>query len=137
MKKALVYLVLSVLVFVCISFIYKFYESVEAISYSESEMQKIAWDGLVEKDKKIVLKAANNDQNEVWKNSKVERAYWKDIGTLYVLNNNPIKDVWLWYKRDDVAVRVTFSTQFDGFLGPIGVYIDPETKKVLGFDLLM
>lgn len=75
------------------------------IKTSAAEYREIAWQSLTE--------AEQDSVTVEWRSAPVnfDDQYWE---------------------TGEDAVSVTFNTKDDSFLGPIIVYIDPETKVVLG-----
>lgn len=144
MRKSLFAVGLICILMVSI-FVLRLIQSNKEIHFDEMEMRTIAWNSLNESEKNSVLNAgkglSNTEHNEthnpeIWKNSKVEIVKWKDIPmALPSTNQNIFKKLWLWYKNNDKAIRIDFNTSMDGLLGSIGIYLDPRTKKIIGYDL--
>lgn len=87
--------------------------SSDAVSHLENEKyRQIAWNDLSDQQKETVIIAV--DEAKVNRNDTYTRP----------LNENESEEV--------RAVSVTFNTEHDALLGPIVVYIDPETQRVLG-----
>lgn len=86
----------------------------------EQDVRKIVW---------------NNLSNEGKKEIKGTGGTWKDATLEKVIANKR-----LMYLKDEKydgkeLYHVVFSTTETGMLGPIGVYVDPETKKIVGWDI--
>lgn len=79
-----------------------------------ASIREIAWNQISEAEKASV----NGD----WKKASVKITKWDDV---------PLKKAS--YKPESVY-KVTFTTKEDPMLGPIGIYFDPATKKVVGYD---
>lgn len=87
--------------------------SSDAVSNLQDEQyRQIAWNALSDQQKETVI----TDVDE----AKVNR----DDTYTRVLSEDDTEEV--------QAVSVRFNTEDDAILGPIVVYIDPETKEVLG-----
>lgn len=89
----------------------------ESKSLDEMKMREIAWNSLEEAERKTVI----GD----WKQAEVTLAKWDDIGV------KTAKE-----KSKSIA-RVLFKTTFDPLLGSIGIYIDTDANKIIGYDLRM
>lgn len=87
--------------------------SSDAISHLEDEQyRQTAWNDLSDQQKETVT--TDVDEAKINRNDTYTRMLSED-------------------DREEVpAVSVTFNTEYDAMLGPIVVYIDPETKEVLG-----
>lgn len=77
------------------------------------EMRRIAWENLSEDTKKTVL----GD----WQTAKVTEARGEGIPMLQSK------------ERPEWIRRILFHTNQDELLGPIGIYINPFTKEIVGF----
>ncbi|UUZ85875.1 hypothetical protein LJK88_21890 [Paenibacillus sp. P26] len=77
-------------------------------------LRTIAWDQVSEEEKKTIT----GD----WKKAEVKEVNWKDV---------PMKTTTVEPER---VFKVTFKTKNDGMVGPIGIYIDFTTKKIVGYD---
>ena len=82
----------------------------------EGDLRQVIWDKLSQESKAEIV--------GTWKDAKMEKV----IGNKRFSN---LKD-----ERYDgkELIHIVFSTKQDHLLGPIGVYIDPETKEVVGAD---
>lgn len=80
------------------------------------ELRKAAWDSLGA-DKETV----EGD----WKEAKVSSAKVIDIPFLLKVEEIDVTDVY----------KVTFYTNQDELLGPIGIYLHPYTKSIIGYDV--
>lgn len=83
------------------------------------EMREIAWASLSDTDKETVL---GN-----WKDAKVTEE--KLSVNNEVQPNNDGKQIKI--------MKVIFNTSRDRFLGPIGIYINPNTNKIISRDVRM
>lgn len=83
------------------------------------EMREIAWASLSDTDKETVL---GN-----WKDAKVTEE--KLSVNNEVQPNNDGKQIKI--------MKVIFNTSRDRFLGPIGIYINPDTNKIISKDIRM
>ena len=83
------------------------------------EMREIAWASLSNTDKETVL---GN-----WKDAKVTEE--KLSVNNEVQPNNDGKQIKI--------MKVIFNTSRDRFLGPIGIYINPNTNKIISRDVRM
>jgi hypothetical protein len=81
-----------------------------------SELREIAWNHLTQHQKKTVT----GD----WRKAKVTMVRWNDV---------PLKKTTT--VRPDDIYKVTFNTKQDALLGPIGIYLDPVTKTIVGYDV--
>lgn len=79
-----------------------------------SSIREIAWTQLSEHAKKTV----NGD----WKEAEVTVARWEDV---------PVKKT---KAIPESVYKVTFNTSYDELLGPIGIYFDPTSKSIVGYD---
>lgn len=83
------------------------------------EMREIAWASLSDTDKDTVL---GN-----WKDAKVTEVQLSVNHEVQPKNNGmQIK-----------IMKVIFNTSRDRFLGPIGIYINPNTNKIISRDAIM
>ncbi|MWC31027.1 hypothetical protein [Paenibacillus sp. MMS18-CY102] len=83
---------------------------------TSAAVREIAWNELSKEDKESVT----GD----WKNAQVALAKWEDV-TMKKTTEKP---------DTEALYKVTFLTDRDAQLGPIGIYIDPVTKKIVGYD---
>ncbi|MBM7665879.1 hypothetical protein JOC25_002372 [Solibacillus kalamii] len=81
------------------------------------EMREIAWASLSDTDKETVM---GN-----WKDAKVTEEQLS-VNDEVQPDNNPMK-----------VMKVIFNTSRDRFLGPIGIYINPNTNKIISRDVRM
>ncbi|WP_342575884.1 hypothetical protein MHH37_08565 [Solibacillus sp. FSL K6-1781] len=81
------------------------------------EMREIAWASLSDTDKETVM---GN-----WKDAKVTEEQLS-VNDEVLPDNNPMK-----------VMKVIFNTSRDRFLGPIGIYINPDTNKIISKDVRM
>lgn len=82
-----------------------------------SSLRELAWNQLSNEEKTSVT----GD----WKEAKVKIVKWEEI---------PLKKVSL---KPESIYKVSFNTNIDGLLGPIGVYFDSATKEIVGYDIRM
>jgi hypothetical protein len=82
----------------------------------EEDLRQVIWEKLSQESKAEII--------GTWKDAKMEKV----IGNK---QRSYLKD-----ERYDgkELFHIVFSTKRDGLLGPIGVYIDPETKEIVGGD---
>lgn len=83
------------------------------------EMREIAWASLSENAKETVI---GN-----WKDAKVTEEQPSVINEVH-LNGK---------EKPTKLIKVIFNTSEDRLLGPIGIYIDPSTKKIISRDIRM
>jgi hypothetical protein len=82
----------------------------------EQDIRKIVWNKLPNESKKEVI--------GTWKDAKLEKVV---VNKKFVYLND--------VKYDGKELyHVVFKTKNDSLLGPIGSYIDPETKEIVGGD---
>lgn len=81
---------------------------------SWSHIRSIAWAQVSKEEQKTVL---GN-----WKQAEVKEVKWNDVPTK------------LTDKEPEKILKVTFKTKNDGMVGPIGIYIDPKTEQIVGYD---
>jgi hypothetical protein len=82
-----------------------------------SSLREIAWNQLSQEEKSSVM----GD----WKNAAV---------TIVQRDEVPIKKTSI---KPESIYKVTFHTNKDELLGPIGIYFDPETKEIIAYDIRM
>jgi hypothetical protein len=83
----------------------------------EEDLRQVIWDKLSQESKAEII--------GTWKDAKMEKV----IGNK---QRSYLKDA----RYDGKELfHIVFSTNRDNLLGPIGVYIDPETKEIVGGDL--
>jgi hypothetical protein len=80
-----------------------------------STLREIAWNQLSEQEKSSVI----GD----WHEAEVTIVRWRDV---------PLKQT---KAAPEVIYKVTFNTELDARLGPHGVYFDPTTKTIVGYDV--
>lgn len=78
-----------------------------------SSLREIAWKHLTQEEKSTVT----GD----WKKAKVTIVQWDEV---------PLKKSTV---KPEVIYKVTFNTNQDGLLGPMGIYFDPVTKIIVGY----
>jgi hypothetical protein len=83
----------------------------------EMKMREIAWNSMENAEKKTVI----GD----WKQAKITLAKWDNIG---------IKEAKV--KPESIA-QILFKTSFDPLIGSIGIYIDTDANKIVGYDIRM
>ncbi len=127
-KKLFIAIVVFFTLIIILGLSYRTYEKNENVKYHADEIRMIAWNSLTDGDKTY--------SGQDWKSAKLELARWKDVPSLYMGEQGLFNDIWLWFKQDDVVVRVIFDKNYDPTLGPITKYVDPESKKVIGYGLL-
>ena len=82
-----------------------------------SSLREIAWMQLSKEDKESVT----GD----WKEAKVTIVQWDEV---------PLKKTSV--KPESLSIyKVTFNTNKDELLGPIGIYFNPETKEIVGYEV--
>lgn len=82
-----------------------------------ASLREIAWIQLSQGEKESVT----GD----WKNAKVTIVQWDEV---------PLKKTSV--KPESLSIyKVTFNTNKDALLGPIGIYFNPETKEIVGYDV--
>lgn len=80
-----------------------------------ASLREIAWNQLSEKEKSTIT----GD----WREAKVTIVQWSAV---------PLKQTKV---EPEVIYKVTFNTELDALLGPIGIYFDPVTKTIVGYDV--
>lgn len=86
---------------------------------SENDIREIAYQALSEDEKRTVIS---------YKAGKVEQYKSKDEHS--IVGPNGLIDI-----KDNETYKITFSTNNEGTLGPINIYIDKNSYSVLGADL--
>jgi hypothetical protein len=79
-----------------------------------SSIRELAWNQLSNEEQKSVTSD--------WKEAKVSIVKWDDV---------PLKNKT--YEPESIY-KVTFTTNTDELLGTIGIYFDPVTKEIVGYD---
>ncbi|GMK38315.1 hypothetical protein PCCS19_13690 [Paenibacillus sp. CCS19] len=82
-----------------------------------SALREVAWNHLSEKEKATVT----GD----WHEAQVTIAHWSQV---------PLKTTKV-EPEADAIYKVTFNTELDALLGPIGIYFDPATQTIVGYDV--
>ncbi|WP_028563027.1 hypothetical protein [Paenibacillus pinihumi] len=82
-----------------------------------TQMKKIAWEGLSKKEQKVVVGS--------WESATIEKIEVSKLKFPLIFLE----------KNSENIYRVTFKTTQDELLGPIGVYIDADIKKIVGYDI--
>ncbi|MGA4515686.1 hypothetical protein ACPA0F_00265 [Solibacillus silvestris] len=121
MKNLIIFLFILSLSFIVLGCINeKQVDPVDSLSELEKvymEMREIAWASLSDTDKETVM---GN-----WKDAKVTEEQLS-VNDEVLPDNNPMK-----------VMKVIFNTSRDRFLGPIGIYINPDTNKIISKDIRM
>jgi hypothetical protein len=86
------------------------------VQSNEQDIKKIVWNKLTNESKKEII--------GTWKDAKLEKVI---VNKKFIY----LSDV----KYDGKELyHVVFKTKNDSLLGPIGSYVDPETKEIVGGD---
>lgn len=79
-----------------------------------SSLRELAW-----------IQLSNEEKTSVtgdWKEAKVTIVQWDEV---------PLKKTSV---KPESIYKVTFNTNLDELLGPIGIYFDTATKEIVGYD---